>query len=337
MVNSMAIGYIASIVAIVGFGSNYVPVKKYPVGNGIAFAYFLSVGMFCCAFVAMGGSLWCCANLLVIPTIKLLGLGLAVLLYSSIGIVAGFIVGKAGLFGLKEAAAAHDWMNYLGLAGIILSVIFFFFIKPNLEEEKKADTKGNYHGSYDDFSNISDEEINSPLIVNTQTQIKNYEVSIYDRIPNRLKTVSGVVFALVIGILLGVNMIPMQLWKQRNPDANPLDYTFSQFSGIFLANTFVFILYTIIKRPPQIYPQTILPSFCSGVVLGVANIGLMISTENLGYTVGYPISCSGPMIVSSLWSIFYFREITGLRNFIILFVSFSILIGGIVLMALSSV
>ncbi|KAN0007395.1 hypothetical protein ACTFIU_000594 [Dictyostelium citrinum] len=361
MVNPMVIGYIGSAAAIIGFGSNYVPVKKYPVGNGLSYAFVLSIGGLCVAFIAMmihgtfvfspigilGGSLWAMANLLIIPIIKLVGLGLGVLLWSSIGIVVGFFSGKFGWLGLDKQIVTHDWMNWLGFVGIVISIFCFFFIKPSLEDDKDYGINNKQHknkrGYIDPMENeefpILRGSVNGdgPIVIN-KYNIDNSDSTetIFDKIPTKFKTVAGISMSIICGVLLGVNMIPMQLWKQNHPEASPFDIIFSQFAGVFLFNAFTFMFYAMIKRTPQIYPKTIFPSFISGVMWGIANCGLMVSTQNLGYTVGYPISCSGPMIISSLWSVFYFREIKGTKNLLILCGSFLFLISGIILLAFSS-
>ncbi|KAK5576520.1 hypothetical protein RB653_007664 [Dictyostelium firmibasis] len=358
MVNPMIIGYIGSAAAIIGFGSNYVPVKKYPVGNGLSYAFVLSIGGLCVAFIAMmihgtfvfspvgilGGSLWAMANLLIIPIIKLIGLGLGVLLWSSIGIVIGFFSGKFGWLGLDKQIVTHDWMNWTGFAGIVISIFCFFFIKPSLEDDKpKIDISNSGKGYFPEIEENEEFPIlrgslngDNPIIINRFKDSQESTETIFDKIPTKFKTISGISMSIICGILLGVNMIPMQLWKQSHPEASPFDIIFSQFAGVFLFNAFIFMLYAMIKKSPQIYPKTIFPSFVSGVMWGIANCGLMVSTQNLGYTVGYPISCSGPMIISSLWSVFYFHEIKGIKNLLILCGSFLFLISGIILLAFSS-
>ncbi|KAN0055796.1 hypothetical protein ACTA71_011683 [Dictyostelium dimigraforme] len=357
MVNPMIIGYIGSAAAIIGFGSNYVPVKKYPVGNGLSYAFVLSIGGLCVAFIAMmihgtfvfspvgilGGSLWAMANLLIIPIIKLVGLGLGVLLWSSIGIVVGFFSGKFGWLGLDKQIVTHDWMNWVGFVGIVISIFCFFFIKPSLEDDDGPLPSKKRRGYVDPMENeefpILRGSVNGddPILINRYRDVNTESTeTIFDKIPTKFKTITGISMSIACGVLLGVNMIPMQLWKQGHPEASPFDIIFSQFAGVFLFNAFIFMFYAMVKRSPQIYPKTIFPSFVSGVMWGIANCGLMVSTQNLGYTVGYPISCSGPMIISSLWSVFYFHEIKGIKNLLILCVSFLFLISGIILLAFSS-
>ena len=51
---------------------------------------------------------------------------------------------------------------------------------------------------------------------------------------------------------------------------------------------------------------------------GIANIGFIVAISALKSAVAYPIVSVLPGIVTSLWSLFWFREIQGKRNYILL-------------------
>eukprot|EP01132_Coremiostelium_polycephalum_P003863 gene3863-4814_t len=347
------VGYIGAIIASIFFGSNYVPVKNYPTGNGIAFTWVMSMGTLCTAYIAMfisknyifipmgllGGTLWSIGNFCVIPIVKTVGLGLGLLLWSCTSLITGFFVGKFGWFGLNKQVVAHPVLNWIGFACIVVAILFFFFIKPTLEDQDS-----NKKGPIQDYSPIVDDEsypINSSAKKSNNNNNMVEGKLIFERIPAPYNTLFGIGLSIFSGILYGVNMVPMQLWAQSTPGANPLDFIFCHFSGIFLFNTLVFIVYAIIslavtKSPPQVFNQTIFPSFVSGFLWGIANCGLMVATQILGYTVGFPIGSSGPMIVSSLWSVLLFKEIRGVKNLLILLGSFMFLGTGIALLAVSS-
>jgi len=199
--------------------------------------------------------------------------------------------------------------------------VSFFFIKPTL----------------------TDDDEKAPLIGKEKIHIQDTtdaeSTSVLERIPLNFKLVAGIILAVASGILYGVNMIPMSLWVQheksqgRNPHS--LDFVLSHFIGIYLFSTIVFLVYNVAVRPPQIFAQSILPSYISGAMWGVAQCGLMAATQILGYTTGFPIGSTGPLIISSLWSVLYFREIRGNKNFLLLGASFVLLLGGIILLSLS--
>ncbi|KAK5584027.1 hypothetical protein RB653_005634 [Dictyostelium firmibasis] len=358
MVNPQVIGYIGAAIASLFFGSNYVPVKNYPTGNGLAFAWVMSMGTLVVAYCAMfiskdyifdpwgllGGTLWSIGNFCVIPIVKSIGIGLGLLLWCCSSIITGYFTGKFGWFGLDKQKVSHPALNWIGFACIVAAVIFFFFIKPTIEEKDEhsyssiVEDSDVYQGGGIDSYNGSYNSINNNNNGNKRKSgaFPQPKKTIFEKIPPPYNTIFGIVLSVFSGIMYGVNMVPMQLWKQANPTASPLSFVFCHFSGIFLANTAVFIIYSIFVRPPQIFPQTIFPSFLSGLLWGIANVGLMVATQNLGYTIGFPMGSGGPMIVSSLWSVFYFREIRGVKNLLILLISFLFLGAGITILALSS-
>jgi hypothetical protein len=88
-------GYVAAAVAVFCFGSNLVPVKKFETGDGMFFQWILCTGIWLTGLVVngiqgwptfepiamIGGVLWCTGNLLTVPIIKMIGLGLGLLLW----------------------------------------------------------------------------------------------------------------------------------------------------------------------------------------------------------------------------------------------------------------
>ncbi|KAF4011847.1 hypothetical protein G4228_003374 [Cervus hanglu yarkandensis] len=80
-------GFIASIVAIVLFGSNFVPLKKYETGDG---------------------------NIAVVPIIKTIGLGLGILIWGSFNALTGWASSRFGWFGMDAEEVAKPLLNYIG-------------------------------------------------------------------------------------------------------------------------------------------------------------------------------------------------------------------------------
>ena len=83
-----ATGYIAATISILFFGSNFVPVKKCEIGDGIFFQFFMCNAIFITALpvysfqefppfhdiAVIGGFLWCTGNLMCGPAINLIGI-----------------------------------------------------------------------------------------------------------------------------------------------------------------------------------------------------------------------------------------------------------------------
>lgn len=75
----------------------------------------------------------------------------------------------------------------------------------------------------------------------------------------------------------------------------------------------------------------------AGITWAIAQLGGFLANANLGLTVSFPIICTGPGVVGSLWGIFAFKEIVGLRNYLILGVAFLVTFLGIILITLSKI
>lgn len=329
--SSHLVGYLGAGVAAVFFGSNYVPTKNYPTGDGISFVWSFSSGVLIVGIVSiwvagkavwaytglLGGSLWATGNLCVIPIVKTIGLGPGMLMWGSTSLITGFFVGKFGLFGVAKQGVQHDALNWVAILFVVAAMCVFFFIRPSVSK------RDDYEALTDKMGDIQDPE--------------TVETSILDKIPNRFRNIIGAGLAILSGMLYGVNMVPMTLYNQAHKDAGTLDFVFSHFTGIFLYSSAIFFVYCIVNRPPKIYPAAILPSIISGAMWGIAQCGLMTATQILHYTVGFPIGSAGPILVSSMWSVLYFGEIRGRRNLLILGASFTLLLTGIVLLTMSNI
>jgi hypothetical protein len=137
-----AVGFIAVAISSLFWGSNFVPVKEFPTGDGVYFQWvypisfqYLIPQVMCCGiyFVGLivngirafpkyeafsmigtdffffclcfkGGFLWCTGNILTVPIVRLIGLGIGLLLWSMVSLLVGWASGRFGLFGLKVTA-----------------------------------------------------------------------------------------------------------------------------------------------------------------------------------------------------------------------------------------
>jgi len=154
------------------------------------------------------------------------------------------------------------------------------------------------------------------------------------------KRIFGMILSVSIGIVYGFTMIPFQIWYNDEDDKGnepgELDFAFSHYSGIFIFTTAVYLIYTMYTRnQPQLFRQSMFPGFISGVMWGIANAGFFVANANLGLAVGYPMVAIMPVVISSFWSVFYFREIQGRRNLSILSAALFINVLAVVFVALS--
>lgn len=68
---------------------------------------------------------------------------------------------------------------------------------------------------------------------------------------------------------------------------------------------------------------------------GLANICYFNANNVLPQSVIFPIAASGPAIVGSLWSVLWYKEITGVKNLVFLCLGFTVALTGVTLSGLS--
>eukprot|EP00760_Papus_ankaliazontas_P019082 PhM_4_TR17871/c0_g1_i1/m.11081 len=353
-----ALGYAAIAIAVVCWGSNFVPVKKYDTGNGIYFQWVMCVGIWFVGalvqiyrgtptiyFRAMiGGALWCTGNLLTVPIIRFIGLGLGLAIWGSANSVFGWLQGHFGLFGLDQEHASIPTLNLVGLAMNVVATIVFTTVKPVVTDEEPDDDDDpesmdlglgglgmGYGGEKRTLVQVADpiDEMMSPV----------------------LQRVAGVLLAAVAGTLYGVNQTPVlhlidtyaeqTLTGSTVYSDDALDYAFSHYCGILGSSTFYVVVYCIVhKHTPRVFPEPrymdiLLPALISGMMWAVAQTASFVANDNLGITVAMPTLTAGPAIVGGVWGVVVFREIQGARNLSLFLFAFALVIGASTCLALS--
>jgi hypothetical protein len=95
--------YIALLISVLFFGSNFVPAAKYPIGDGVSFQFFLCCGIWIVGIVVnlivgsppffplvmVGGVLWTTGNILSVFVIPINGLGVSMLLWCTTNLFMG--------------------------------------------------------------------------------------------------------------------------------------------------------------------------------------------------------------------------------------------------------
>ncbi|XP_018100571.1 transmembrane protein 144 L homeolog isoform X2 [Xenopus laevis] len=160
-----------------------------------------------------------------------------------------------------------------------------------------------------------------------------------------LSALRGSAMAVVAGILYGSNFIPVLYIKDHSKNNQSiyagasqfdLDYVFAHFSGIFLTSTVYFLIYcAIMKNHPKVYPQAILPGFISGVLWAIATCCWFLANNYLSAVVSFPIITAGPGIIAAMWGVLVFKEIKGMRNYLLLVLAFCIVVSGSLLTGFS--
>lgn len=337
---STGVGYIAAGIAVVFFGSNFVPIKRFETGDGLFFQWVLCSAIWIAGLIVnlargspvfeplamLGGFLWCCGNICVVPIVRTIGLSLGMLLWGVVNLVMGWSSGNFGLFGLTKDHVSHPALNYVGVGVAMLATVVYAFVK----------TDARIDVSQEKAVFVQDEEDRSSLI--NDEVIKPDQGDLFDRMDGWTKRAVGISLSVVSGTLYGFNFDPPQYLMDHGRSPNGLDYVFSHFTGIFATSTFFFLVYCAIKKnKPAVYPMVILPAFASGLMWAVAQICWFIANEDLELVIAFPIISTGPGVVASLWGVLAFKEITGLRNFLILGGAFFLTFTGVALISLSKV
>jgi glucose uptake protein GlcU len=274
----------------------------------------------------VGGGLWAVANLIVLPCIGVLGLGKCVLLYSFTNCLTNWACGNFGLFGTHARPPKVEWLNYIGLSVLLIGGGLIAFIRP--ESQTKLATE-----SVIGIVTEKAESVETGLPLSNATtgdpiQLKKVNI----------KQIVAIVFSLVSGFFYGVDAVPL-IYAQDNYVGAPQDglsYCFAHYMGVFVTSSLVMTVYCVVrKNKPYVNDELTLPSLASGGIWGVAQTLFNCSLKNLSQSVSGPIGAILPSFFASLWAVFYFREIRGTRNFILLFVSMLFTSLGAVSIALS--
>lgn len=347
------IGYIAVLIAVLFFGSNLVPAGKYPIGDGLSFQFFMCCGIWLTGLVIdlfvksppfyplvlIGGILWTTGNILCLFVIRINGLGMSMLLWCTTNMLIGKICDKEtmhvlvfadlgwasghfGWFGLIPENVEKPVLNYIGVTIACVSGIAFLAIRTVKQE-----------------ASVEDLEEQQPILATPPTNDAPIETAVSAATPpkNLSLRMLGCLLAIIAGIFFGFIFIPVTYIQDHpfdqyeNASKNGLHYVFAMYSGIFFASMFYYIVYLAYKgNRPYLHIQSVLPAIVSGIMWGIAQAGFLVANSVLNQTISFPLITIGPSTLAVLWSIFYFKEISGQRNYWIIF-------GGTALRILSAI
>jgi glucose uptake protein GlcU len=170
------LGFQAALLAVLFFGSNYVPAKHVKVGDGVFFQFIMCVSIWVTSLpvlfymveafpatstefaIAMGGGfLWCTGNMLCAFIIQLIGIGLGLLVWGSFNMLMGWASGCFGLFGLRAEPIAIPSWNYAGVALALVGLALFLQVKPTTTED--SDDNDNDSGAPRGYASISGADV----------------------------------------------------------------------------------------------------------------------------------------------------------------------------------
>ncbi|KAM5159340.1 transmembrane protein 144 isoform 2-T2 [Callospermophilus lateralis] len=301
----LAIGYLSSSVAVLLFGSNFVPLKKYDTGDGMFLQWVLCAAIWLVAlvvnlilrcpkfwpFAMLGGCIWATGNIAVVPIIKTIGLGLGILIWGSFNAITGWASSRFGWFGMDAEEVPKPLLNYIGAGLSIVSAFIFLFIKSEIS---------NGTCSMDTTPLMTEQAINT-----AQDPCPDY--SWVDKLPTVYHRIVGCSLAVISGILYGSTFVPIIYIKDHS------------------------------KRNDSIYAGASQYGFLSGVLWAIATCCWFIANHSLSAVVSFPIITSGPGFIAALWGVFIFKEIQGLRNYLLMILAFCIILSGTLCTAFSKI
>ncbi|XP_055452598.1 transmembrane protein 144 [Psammomys obesus] len=338
-------GYLSSAVAIVLFGSNFVPLKKYDTGDGMFLQWVLCAAIWLVALVVnwilrcpkfwplamLGGCIWATGNVAVVPIIKTIGLGLGILIWGSFNTLTGWASSRFGWFGMDAEEVPKPILNYIGAGLSVVSALTFLFIKSEVPTRPCS---------------LDTAPLMTEPVINT-AEDPCEDPSWVDRLSTKYHRIVGCSLAVISGVLYGSTFVPIIYIKDHSKindsiyagaSQYDLDYVFAHSSGIFLTSTVYFVAYSVaMKNRPKLYPQAVLPGFLSGVLWAIATCCWFIANHSLSAVVSFPIITAGPGFIAALWGIVVFKEIQGVRNYLLVTLAFCIILSGALCTAFSEI
>ena len=359
MAFSAPVGYVCALGAVVGFGSNFIPVKKYDTGDGMFYQFVMCCAVWSLGLVLnlimsdssvafsrdaglvvalksppfaplamVGGFIWASGNVMSVPCINFIGMSLGLLIWGATNMVVGWASGRYGLFGLEKDSIANPALNYVGVALVLVCLGLF----TRVETKTRADLLREADGPLDET-----------LLVDEAGDAKVVEKPGLFGVGTTARRSAGIAMAVVSGVFYGSNFDPPQYVIERHADddvrGQVLNYVFSHFTGILLTSTFYFAAYCAFKvcrgDAPDVRRELVGPAFASGLIWGLSDICWFVANEALSFSVSFPLVTSGPGFVAAAWGIFVYGEISGAANFRVLGLAFVILVVACALIVVS--
>ncbi|XP_060073307.1 transmembrane protein 144-like [Ylistrum balloti] len=327
-------GYISALVSVLFYGSNFVPVKKYETGDGMFFQWVMSSAIITTGIVIQlirqstfyplamtGGVAWATGNITVVPIIKTIGMGLGLCIWGMSNLLSGWATGRFGFFGITPEVPEKVTLNYIGVSLAVFSAFIFALIKNELHlPDSDIDIQEDKQGLLSDHTTSYGSSTTEDLYTTTSTQndrvfnrkrnssVNRFDVqgldpdeSFIDRMSPLKKRVVGIGLSLISGVLYG-QMFTGATYVQDNVNG----------------------------ASQNVSPLPVKPE---GTIFVSAHP--FLANKVLSNAVAFPIVTTIPAVIASVWGVFVFKEIKGVRNICILLIGFCFSGGGAILAGFS--
>lgn len=364
---SYVMGWFAAFVGTIGFGSFAVPIKGDAANSvdidPLVMQSYKSLMCFLTSWLVVllgqkvtftwwgivSGLFWVPGGALNIFAIRNAGLAISQGIVASSIVMVSFIWGN---FIFREPAKsqimtyAAVWLIMAGLYGMS-----YFSTAESLpaesgnasdHEEENEEEQDLMRKSSDSFENDSS-ALSQPLEITQQPPPRGRSILICGKTYSRRNL--GLLSALLCGTWGGSCLVPMHYSKG---DTNGLGYVISFSIGALVVTIFLWILrylYQLFKLKSPTEAYNVLPSFhfrvmwlpgaTAGSLWSLGNVGSIVAVEHLGQGVGYSAS-QAALLISGIWGIFYFKEVTKPSIIGKWFLSAFVTIAGILLLGYES-
>ncbi|KAK3801140.1 hypothetical protein RRG08_006860 [Elysia crispata] len=336
-----SVGFVCVIIAVLVYGSNNVPVKKFSTGDGVFFQWVVCNGIFLVGLVVqliqnskffplvmLGGFIWTTGNLTVVPIIKTIGMGMGISLWGTVGLTTGWASGKFGWFGMDKDSISQVGLNYGGVVLSACSILLYVLVKDEISSNKRRDIEVMVKAPSEASPLLLENgSLNNQIRPgNTQlTQVSDTYSTLNDSIANQERYRNGTlihvsdIYATPVEnrnhnaeqeksnrVCNGLTFAPaihvQDNYEDRGATQNGLDYVFAEYCGIYLTSTTYFSIYCLVnKNYPKVNPKAILPGVTVGIMWGIATACWFVANSKLSVSISYPIVSTGPCTVASLF------------------------------------
>ncbi|VDK65484.1 unnamed protein product [Onchocerca ochengi] len=301
--NETLVGFTSCIISCIAFGFMFAPLRNFDCKDG---------------------------NIASVPIINHLGIGVGMLVWSSVQVLIGWGVARFGFFGTRPQSVYNNTMNVVGLFFVLLSGFMFVFVKH----------KNQQRHSVDNSSVPESDVISMQQIEDNSAARKRIDHNAYKPTSHITKKKIGYLgLAVFLGILHGLMMTPIVYIQDTDPKASPsvLDYVFPHFCAVFFCSTIYFIGYCIWMRGRTHAPaELILPSAAYGVLWCIGMTLWFVSNRMLSQTVSFPITTRLPSTIGVLADVLLFKDVKGKKNLTVTFSAVAIGLIGVLLIAFSN-